>query len=176
MKSKKIIHAIVIIVALFEIWFYLGTGYLWPALYYPADGAIRPVTVMQSGGSSLLAADCADKNYIENASDYIIEGLVENAESRWNEKRTDILTYTDLKIENYIKGTPFEESTNEKLKVVATHLTIITPGGCAGDICQEVEDQPTLHKGKTARIYFNQEVDRQLNIVCGNMGVEDLHR
>jgi len=39
---------------------------------------------MQSGGSYILTAECGDKNYIINASDYIIEGTVEDVECRWN--------------------------------------------------------------------------------------------
>lgn len=62
------------------------------------------VIVKQSGGAGLLIKECTDKSYITQTADYIVEGTVEKVESQWNEGRTSIFTNTDLKIENYVKG------------------------------------------------------------------------
>jgi len=120
------------------------------------------VIVKQSGGAGMLIKECTDKSYITQTADYIVEGTVEKVESRWNEERTGIFTYTDLRIEYYVKGAPFAENT----------LQIVTPGGTVGEITQAVEDQPILHEGKKVRIYF-QEVDGEFSIVCGPFGVEE---
>ena len=120
------------------------------------------VIVKQSGGAGMLIRECSDKSYITQTADYIVEGMVEKVESRWNEERTGIFTYTDLIIENYVKGTPFAENT----------LQIVTPGGTVGEITQAVEDQPIFHEGKKVRIYF-QEVSGEFSIVCGQLGVEE---
>lgn len=135
------------------------------------------IIVKQSGGAGMLIIQCADKNYITNTADYIIEGIVEKVEGKCKcrENTTQILTYTDLKIEMYIKGTSFE--TNK--------LQIITPGGCCiieeegcyGAVgertCASVEDQPIFHEDKRVRIYF-QERDGEFSIVCAQMGVEEI--
>jgi hypothetical protein len=125
----------------------------------PSGGQI---IVKQSGGAGMLIKECTDKSYITQAADYIVEGTVEKVESKWNEERTGIFTYTDLRIENYVKGTPFAQN----------ELQIVTPGGTVGGITQAVEDQPIFHVGKKVRIYF-QEVNGEFSIVCGPFGVEE---
>lgn len=126
----------------------------------PRQGQIM---VKQSGGAGMLIAECGDRDYIKDTADYIIEGTVEKVESRWNNEKTSILTYTDLSIQKYVKGAPFAES----------KLQIITPGGTVGEITQWVEDQPIFHRGKKVRIYF-QETDGEFSIVCAQFGVEDI--
>ena len=121
------------------------------------------ITVKQSGGAGTLIAECGDKNYISRTADYIIEGTVEKVGSRWNEEKTSILTYTDLSIQKYVKGTPFTEN----------KLQIVTPGGTVGEISLWVEDQPIFHQGKKVRIYF-QERNGEFSIVCAQFGVEEI--
>ena len=121
------------------------------------------IIVTQSGGAGALIAECGDKNYISNTADYIIEGTVGEVESKWNEGKTSILTYTVLSIEKYIKGTPFTQN----------RLQVVTPGGTVGEVNQWVEDQPIFHEGKRVRIYF-QETNAEFSIVCGPFGVEEL--
>jgi hypothetical protein len=120
------------------------------------------VIVKQSGGAGMLIKECTDKSYITQTADYIVEGTVEKVESRWNDERTGIFTYTDLQIDNYVKGTPF----------AGNELQIVTPGGTVGEVSQWVEDQPIFHEGKKVRIYF-QEVSGEYVIVCGQFGVEE---
>ncbi|MBM3173176.1 MAG: hypothetical protein FJZ85_05635 [Chloroflexi bacterium] len=120
------------------------------------------VVVRQSGGVGLLIAECQDKQYIISTADYIIDGVVERVESKWNEDKSAISTYTSLSIEKYVKGTPF----------AVEELEIVTPGGTVGNITQVVEDQPIFHEGKRVRIYF-QEIDGEFRIVCGRFGVEE---
>jgi len=124
---------------------------------------VSPVVVKQSGGAGLLIADCQDRQYIIDTSDYIVEGRVEKVESSWNEDRYAIVTCSDLVIEKYVKGAP----------LAGDRLQIVTPGGTVGGITQAVEDQPVLHEGKKVRIYF-QEIDGGFYIVCARFGVEDL--
>jgi hypothetical protein len=110
----------------------------------------------------MLIKECTDKSYITQTADYIVDGTVEKVESKWNEERTSIVTYTDLRIENYVKGAPFTENM----------LQIVTPGGTVGEVSQWVEDQPIFHEGKKVRIYF-QKVSGEYVIVCGQFGVEE---
>jgi hypothetical protein len=125
----------------------------------PSEGQI---IVRQSGGAGMLIAECADKAYITQTADYIIEGTVEKVESSWNPEGTSIFTYTELSIEKYVKGTPFAQN----------KLQIVTPGGTVGEISQWVEDQPIFHEGKRVRIYF-EEVNGEFVIVCSQFGVEE---
>lgn len=121
------------------------------------------IIVRQSGGSAMLVQECFIKSYLSEKADYIVKGVVENSESKWNEQKTSISTYTDLIIKEYLKGTPFEES----------RLTIITPGGEIEGIGQSVEDQPIFHQGKKVRIYF-QNTSEGFSIVCAQVGVEEI--
>ena len=120
------------------------------------------IVVKQSGGAGILVKECADEAYRTEKADYIIEGTVEKVESRWNQERTGIFTYTELTIEKYVKGAPFVEN----------KIQIVTPGGTVGEISQWVEDQPIFHEGKRVRIYF-EEVNGVFFIVCGQFGVEE---
>ena len=102
---------------------------------------------------AMLIAECGDRNYLNDTADYIIEGTVEKVEINKS------FTYVDLKINNYIKGTPF---TNDLLQIVI-------PGG--NNLW--VEDQPVFYEDKEVRIYF-QEENGELSIICGVMGVEEI--
>jgi len=119
--------------------------------------------VKQSSGQELLIEECADRDYINETADYIIEGTVEKVESKWNEENTSIFTYTTLLIEKYVKGTPSEDD----------RLQIITPGGTVGEVSQWVEDQPIFHEGKKVRIYF-EKTNGDYSIVCAQFGVEEI--
>jgi hypothetical protein len=159
MKNIKSVRAAIIVFILVS--FMINSS---ACLNEPA-GAPLPggqVIVKQSGGAGMLIKECGDKSYITQTADYIVEGTVEKVESKWNEERTGIFTYTDLRIENYVKGTPFAENM----------LQIITPGGTVGGITQAVEDQPIFHEGKKVRIYF-QDVNGEFSIVCAQLGVEE---
>ena len=123
------------------------------------------IIVKQSGGAGILIAECADKSYITEQADYIIEGTVEKVEIRWNDEKTNIFTYSDLRIEKYVKGEPFAEDT----------LQIITPGGTVGGVGVWVEDQPIFHEGKRVRIYFK-EINGEFSIVCAQTGVEEAEK
>lgn len=123
----------------------------------------KPLVVKQVGGSGLLITECGDKNYVSNTADYIVEGTVESVESKWNDGKTSIFTYTDLAIGKYVKGSSF----------MTSKIRIITPGGTVEGITQTVEDQPIFHQGKKVRIYF-QKVNEEFTIVCGQFGVEEI--
>lgn len=156
--EKKLLYGILVVVLTIGIglFMYLSKPMVIPS---PEDRII----VKQSGGAGMLIQECSDRNYITNTADYIIEGTVEKVEVKWNEGRTSIFTYTDLKIDKYIKGTPFTED----------KLQIITPGGTVGEISQWVEDQPIFHEDKKIRIYL-QEINEEFSIICSQMGVEEI--
>ncbi|MBM4447497.1 MAG: hypothetical protein FJ023_09200 [Chloroflexi bacterium] len=159
MKDREITHA-ALIVFILAILVAGSFACLSKQTVVPPPGG--QVIVKQSGGAGMLVKECADKSYITQAADYIIEGTVEKVESKWNQERTGIFTYTDLRIEKYVKGAPFAEN----------KLQIVTPGGTVGEISQWVEDQPIFHEGKKVRIYF-EKVNGEFFIVCGQFGVEE---
>lgn len=71
---------------------------------------------------------------VENAS-AIVLGRVVAQESRWDEARNWILTYSTFEIEKTIKGAP------------AQRITIVTPGGTVGTIAQNVVGIPRFQQG-----------------------------
>ena len=160
MKNRKSLYAILAVCVLAIVGIALFMHLSKPMITSSPEGQI---IVKQSGGAGILQIECADKSYITETADYIIEGTVEKVESRWNEERTSIFTYTDLTIERYVKGIPFTEN----------KLQIVTSGGTVGEISQVVEDQPLFHEGKKVRIYFK-EVNGGFSIVCAQFGVEEI--
>lgn len=106
----------------------------------PSEGR---VIVKQSGGQSMLIAECKDLSYVENTSDYIVEGKIEKAESRWNTEHNSIYTYSDFTIEKYVK--------DKQLKY--DKIQIVTGGGCVAGMCQGAEDSPVMGTGKK-RLYL----------------------
>jgi hypothetical protein len=157
MKNREITYAVLIVFILTILLVGSFACLNKPTVAPPSEGQ---VIVKQSGGAAMLIAECADKSYITQAADYIIEGTVERVESRWNQEGTGIFTYTELAVEKYVKGAPFAEN----------NLQIVTPGGTIGETSQWVEDQPIFHEGKKVRIYF-EEVNGEFLIVCGQFGV-----
>ncbi len=138
--ANKIIYGIIIslivIISLGIIWFFNITN------IPPSEGHI---IVKHSGGQSMLITECADPSYVEDTSDYIIEGELEQVESKWNTERNFIYTYSDFKIEKYIKGSQLEYN----------NIQIITEGGCVEGICQGGEHSPIMDTGKK-RLYLTE--------------------
>jgi hypothetical protein len=159
MKNRGITYAVVIVFILATLFTGLLACLNKPTVAPPSDSQ---VILRQSGGAAMLIAECANKSYITQTADYIIEGTVEKVESRWNQEGTGIFTYIELSIEKYVKGAPFAQN----------NLLIVTPGGTAGETSQWVEDQPIFHEGKKVRIYF-EEVNGEFLIVCAQFGVEE---
>jgi len=176
-ENKRLFYglgAVFLFVILFELWVFLGHGHLWPIRWYPTDEVIGPpVIIKQTGGNALLISECGNKPYLNASADYIIEGTVKSVESRWDEGKNSVLTYTGLSIVKYIKGTPFEVSTGEKFKRVTSELLVITPGGCVGVVCQAAEDQPLFHENKSVKVYFKRTTEG-FSVVCGRFGVEEI--
>ncbi len=129
----------------------------------PSVPGVNPVIIRQSGGAGAILAEGQDKDYLIRTADYIVEGTVTGVESRWNEERTGIFTYTGLTASTYIKGAPLPVSA----------FQIVTLGGTVGDITQVVEDQPIFHAGKKVRLYLK-KANGDFSVVCGRFGVEDL--
>lgn len=157
MKNREITYAALVVFILAILLIGLFACLNKPTVAPPSGSQ---VIVKQSGGAAMLIAECANKSYITQTADYIIEGTVEKVESRWNQEGTSIFTYTELTIEKYVKGTPFAEN----------KIQIVTPGGTVGEISQWVEDQPIFHEGKKVSIYF-EEVNGEFLIICGQFGV-----
>ena len=166
--EKTGVFAIVLIALVVVVFaFFLLQEQKEPALYIGVsdNNQRESVIVKQSGGAALLAAECTDEDYISETANYIVEGIVDSSESRWNEDEETgrhIITYVNFSIEKYVKGSPFGDK-----------LQIETVGGCVGEICEFVEDQPGFEQGKNLRIYFY-KTGNEFWFVCGQMGVEEI--
>jgi hypothetical protein len=84
-------------------------------------------------GSSLLIAECGDRDYLNSSADYILEGTITEVQAG----------YADLEIEKYVKGEPFAKDV----------LRINTPVGPDG-MSVWVEDQAVFKEGAQIRIYL----------------------
>ena len=142
MENKKIIYALLIV---FGVIILFGVIYFMNITNIPSsDGKL---IVKNSAGQNMLIAECANPSYVEETSDYILEGELISSETKWVEnvgsEGRNIYTYSEFKINNYIKGEPFEEEM----------IQIVTMGGCIDGMCQSVEDGPIISTGKK-RLYI----------------------
>ena len=66
----------------------------------------------------------------------IVMGKCVAQESRWDDSRNWILTYSTFRVEKTLKGQPSEQ------------ITIVTPGGTVGNITQDVIGVPKFREGE----------------------------
>jgi hypothetical protein len=81
-----------------------------------------------------IARAVAFEEKVENAASIVVGKCVAQ-QSKWDEARNWILTYSTFEIEKTIKGFP------------AQQITIVTPGGTVGHIAQEVIGVPKFRQG-----------------------------
>lgn len=152
-------YGIIVVLAIAAIGLFMPGSFINTSSKNPADEGL--IIVKQSGGSAAMIQECGDISYISGTADYIIEGTVEKVEARDTE--TGIFTYSNVRIDKYIKGNPLPDN----------RIQIATPGGTVGEIAQYVEDQPIFHEGINVRLYFT-GANGEFFIVCGVGGVEEI--
>lgn len=106
-----------------------------PVLAFTILLALAPVTA-----EATIARAVAFENKVENAA-AIVLGRVVSQQSRWDDARNWILTYSTFEIEKTIKGQP------------AQRITIVTPGGTVGTIAQDVAGVPRFREGEDHVIF-----------------------
>jgi hypothetical protein len=84
-------------------------------------------------GATITRAVSFDQK-VENAASIVL-GRCIRQESRWDDARKWILTYSTFQVEKSIKGAGTAE------------VTIVTPGGRVGDVAQEVIGVPKFREG-----------------------------
>jgi hypothetical protein len=120
-----------------------------------------PVIIKHSGGASMLIKECSEKSFIEEESDYIIEGQVKKKDVHWNDDKTSIVTYVEFSVDKYLKGEPFGNNL----------VSIEVLGGCVDDFCEGAEDQPgVFQEGENLRMYLEKS-DYGFVFTCGLFGV-----
>lgn len=86
-----------------------------------------------AGNATISRAMSWDEKVSNAAS--IVHGTCVRQESRWDESRRWILTYSTFRIEKALKGMPVQE------------ITIVTPGGSVGELYQETIGVPKFSVG-----------------------------
>lgn len=94
--------------------------------------------------TTMLFLDLED---ITNRSEAIIRGRVKDVESRYNEERTKIFTYSIIEVRDTIKG---------KTPPV---FTVRTYGGQVGDICMKVPGMPEFKQGEEVFLFIKRNED-----------------
>lgn len=84
---------------------------------------------------------------ITSRSEAIIRGSVKDVESRYNEERTKIFTYSIIEVKDTIKG---------KTPPV---FTVRTYGGQVGDICMKVPGMPVFKRGEEILLFIKRNED-----------------
>lgn len=95
--------------------------------------ALSLVCAAPARASLVEAASFEDK--VEHAKSIVL-GRCVKTESRWDESRKLILTYSTFKVEKAMKGDP------------QTEVTIVTPGGSVGDVHQSTIGVPNFAEGQ----------------------------
>ena len=88
------------------------------------------------------------RKVVEADSDFIFEGYIELIRTKLVEENLgQVYTYSTVGVEHITKNT---------LDVlIVSPMTVVTPGGCVGDICEGFEEGPELHLGKYVQVYLN---------------------
>ena len=84
--------------------------------------------------SATIARAISFDQKVENAA-AIVLGRCIRQESRWDEAKKWILTYSTFEVEKSLKGGPGRQ------------ITIVTPGGRVGDVAQDVVGIPRFREG-----------------------------
>jgi hypothetical protein len=100
-----------------------------PRLALAALLALAPLSAQAT-----IARAVTFEEKVENAA-AIVVGKCIAQQSRWDEARSWILTYSTFRIEKTLKGFPAQE------------ITIVTPGGTVGTIAQDVIGVPKFRPG-----------------------------
>jgi hypothetical protein len=79
-------------------------------------------------------------------ADLIVIGRVIDAESKWDETRSNIYSYVSLSLEEVIRGC---SSTKD--------ITIRITGGAAGEIAAIVQEMPSFRKGERALVFLERD-------------------
>jgi hypothetical protein len=95
--------------------------------------ALLLLGVVPANATVIQAMDFDAK--VENASSIVLGRCVAQ-ESKWDEGRNWILTYSTFEVERAYKGAP------------ASRITVVTPGGTVGNIAQEVVGVPRFREGE----------------------------
>lgn len=88
-------------------------------------------------------------------SDFIITGMVMDAESRWAEDNSIIVTLSNVSVLSVLKGTAAPGST----------ISIITEGGTVGDARLVVEDEPVFAPGQAYGLFLGEREDHLSQVV-----------
>ncbi|HET8799494.1 MAG TPA: hypothetical protein VFO89_17540 [Thermoanaerobaculia bacterium] len=100
-----------------------------PRLALTALLALAPLSAQAT-----IARAVTFEEKVENAA-AIVVGKCISQQSRWDEARSWILTYSTFRVEKTLKGFPAQE------------ITIVTPGGTVGTIAQDVIGVPKFRPG-----------------------------
>jgi hypothetical protein len=100
-----------------------------PALALATLLSLAPMTA-----HATISRAVAFEEKVENAAAIIVGECVAQ-QSRWDEARNWILTYSTFRVEKTLKGFP------------AQQITIVTPGGTVGNIAQDVIGVPKFKPG-----------------------------
>lgn len=107
-----------------------------------------------------LAATFDEK--VENAQ-AIVLGKVVRTESRYDEQKRFILTYTTFEVEKALKGgTPQQ-------------VTLVTPGGRVGDVQQTTVGVPSFHEGDE-KVVFLRNTQRGPTVLFFDQGAYEVVR
>jgi hypothetical protein len=92
--------------------------------------ALAPLTA-----DATISRAVAFEEKVEDAA-AIVVGTCIDQQSRWDNARNWILTYSTFRVEKTLKGFPSQQ------------ITIVTPGGTVGNVAQDIVGVPKFSKGE----------------------------
>lgn len=120
-------------------------------------------TVELGSGTGMILAECFNEDYLNEQAARVVEGTITQVSETLSDERGNFYKLNTLSITNYVKGAEFEGNL----------LSIKTAGGCIGDECTQVEDEPTFSQGERVRLFLA-EYDGVLRVVCGFAGAKKI--
>ena len=120
------------------------------------------VMIKGPAGAAILVGACTEESFKREESDWVIEGQVTRVAVK-EVTQGDIFTNVDFSIEGYLKG-----------ENIGDGIVLQIPGGCIGERCLMVEDQPGFEEGQNYRLYVYQDSEGEYRLVCAFMGVVEI--
>lgn len=111
-------------------------------------------------GNATISKAMSFEEKVTNAAS-IIHGTCVRQESRWDDSRRWILTYSTFRIEKSLKGMPAQE------------VTIVTPGGSVGEIYQDSIGVPKFSVG-TEHVLFVRNSQAGPTVLYFDQGAYDV--
>ncbi len=173
-RSRRIIFLTVlttlILVALFLIY---NRNQALQKVKVPANGIIEVKSESQNG---IILGNSCGKYFVEKKAKFIIDGFITKINESWNTERTSNKIVAEFSVDKFRRGPRLNVS-----KIIISDTIDFDKPMKEGELnpfssslrWDYRQNRPVFHEGQKTRLFLN-EYNGDLNIICGNYGIEEI--